>query len=120
MAYKAPQTEMERLIARVLQEVLELEKVGSEDNFFDLGASSLLLARVHEQLQEQLGRELQAVEIFNHPTVESLAAHLDGGAGGAAAERPMEDRREQLKSGRNRLLQRRRQQRRGTPSEDPR
>jgi acyl carrier protein len=113
MAYKAPQTEMERLIARVLQEVLELEQVGSEDNFFDLGGNSLLLARVHEQLQEHLGREIHAVEIFNHPTVESLAAHLDGGADGAGApERPMDDRREQLKTGRNRLLQRRRQQRR--------
>ena len=96
-----------------MKEVLRLERVGVDDNFFDLGATSLLMVQVHGRLQEALGREIQAVEIFNHPTVAALAAHLGGDAAagprrGSRAERPKEDRSEALKRGKNRLAQRRR------------
>ena len=59
--YRAPQTDMELTLAAVLQEVLRIEKVGVDDNFFDLGASSLQLAQVHQRLQERLGREIPLV-----------------------------------------------------------
>ena len=109
----APEGDLENLIADVLKEVLRLEEVGVDDNFFDLGATSLLMVQVHGRLQEALGREIQAVEIFNHPTVAALAAHLGGDAAagprrGSRAERPKEDRSEALKRGKNRLAQRRR------------
>jgi acyl carrier protein len=111
--YKAPQTEAELTIAAILQQVLRIERVGVDDNFFDLGGNSLLLAQVHEQLQERFGREIVLVEIFNHPTVRALAGHLEGttaAASAAAAERSG-DRSAQLRQGRDRLRQRLQQKR---------
>jgi acyl carrier protein len=108
--YKAPQTEAELMIAGTLQKVLRVERVGVDDNFFDLGGNSLLLAQVHEQLQERFGHEIVLVEIFNHPTVRSLATHLEGTPVAAAAGRAG-DRTEQLRLGRDRLRLRLQQRR---------
>nr|WP_307731364.1 amino acid adenylation domain-containing protein [Microseira wollei] len=51
VAYESPQTQVERIIANLWQEVLHLEKVGIYDNFFDLGGHSLLLVQVHNKLE---------------------------------------------------------------------
>jgi amino acid adenylation domain-containing protein len=76
--YVAPQTEMERRVALIWQQVLGVEKVGIHDNFFDLGGHSLLIVRVHNRLRETLGREIPIVELFRHPTVTMLAEYLGG------------------------------------------
>jgi hypothetical protein len=60
--------------------------VDVETTFFDLGGHSLALARVHARLVAELGREVSIAELFSHPTVASLAAHL-ARAGGRPAER---------------------------------
>ncbi|MCP4660126.1 MAG: amino acid adenylation domain-containing protein, partial [bacterium] len=75
----APRDEIERTIAAVWEQVLEIEEVGVRDNFFDLGGHSLLLIRVHEQLREALGGDLSMIELFQHPSVAALAEHLRGG-----------------------------------------
>ncbi len=104
MAFKAPRTEMEVALADILKEVLEIDKVGADDNFFDLGGNSLLLVKFHNRIQQIVDRDLQAVEIFNHPTVAALAAYLTRSSDGSVPEETVvEDRSEQLKSGRNRL-----------------
>jgi amino acid adenylation domain-containing protein len=73
----APRTALERTIAAVWAEVLGVERVGVEDNFFDLGGHSLLVARVHGRLRESLGRDdLTMVDLFRHPTVVALARYL--------------------------------------------
>jgi hypothetical protein len=51
--------------------------VSVEENFFDLGGHSLLLVKMHRRLQETLYPELSIVTLFEHPTVRSLAHHLD-------------------------------------------
>ncbi|HSG39301.1 MAG TPA: amino acid adenylation domain-containing protein, partial [Thermoanaerobaculia bacterium] len=107
--YKAPQTEAELTVAAILQDVLKVERVGADDNFFDLGGNSLLLVQVHGRLQEQFGREILLVEIFNNPTVRALAAHLKGGEA-PAGPTPSSDRSEQLRQGRDRLRRRLQQQ----------
>jgi len=71
--YVAPQSEMERTIAAIWQEVLQVEKVGIHDNFFDLGGHSLLVIQVHSKLRDTLNRELSVVDIFQHPTISALA-----------------------------------------------
>jgi amino acid adenylation domain-containing protein len=76
VAYVAPQTELEQIIATIWQEVLHLEKVGIYDNFFDLGGHSLLIAQVHSRLQARLERNISMVEMFKYPTIELLAKHL--------------------------------------------
>ncbi|MDQ1350349.1 MAG: hypothetical protein QG657_650 [Acidobacteriota bacterium] len=74
--YKAPQTEIEQVIASVWMEYLHLEKVGINDNFFDLGGHSLLLTQVHSRLSEIYDRELTIVDLFRYPTIYSLAGHI--------------------------------------------
>ncbi len=78
--FVAPRNEVEGKIAAAWQETLGLERVGIDDNFFDLGGHSLLLVRLHSRLQELLGAELSLVDLFRFPTVASLAQFLDGGS----------------------------------------
>jgi acyl carrier protein len=80
-AYAAPQTPLEKTIAEVWQALLQIETVGANDIFFDLGGHSLLLVLVHEKLQERLGREVPIADLFKFPTVRALAQHLSGIAG---------------------------------------
>ncbi|MER6914840.1 AMP-binding protein [Streptomyces sp. NPDC000594] len=86
-----PRGPLERRIAAIWSAVLERPGgVGPEDNFFDLGGNSLLLARVSERLRQELDRELPVVVLTMYPTVAALAGHLSGadGADGAAPGGP--------------------------------
>jgi amino acid adenylation domain-containing protein len=83
-AYSAPRSELERTIAALWQEELKVETVGVDDNFFDLGGHSLRMAKVHARLKEALGREVSLIELFQYPTVSSLARHLSTAARGEA------------------------------------
>jgi amino acid adenylation domain-containing protein len=72
----APSTPAEENVARLWAEVLGVGEVGREDNFFDLGGHSLLLARLHARLEDLLGREISLLDLFLHPTVRAQAEHL--------------------------------------------
>ncbi|MEG4054907.1 MULTISPECIES: amino acid adenylation domain-containing protein [unclassified Microcoleus] len=74
--YVAPQTDIEQAIATVWQQVLHLEKVGVDDNFFDLGGHSLLMAQAHSKLKEAIDRDVSMMEMFKYPTISSLAKYL--------------------------------------------
>ncbi|WP_445302242.1 phosphopantetheine-binding protein [Microcoleus sp. F4-D5] len=74
--YVAPQTDIEQAIATVWQQVLHLEKVGVDDNFFDLGGHSLLMAQAHSKLREVMDRDVSMIEMFKYPTISSLAQYL--------------------------------------------
>jgi len=71
---------LEGALAAVWRSVLGVERVGVDDNFFDLGGHSLLLAEVHHKLRESLpddlGSRLTMVELFQYPTIAALARHL--------------------------------------------
>jgi amino acid adenylation domain-containing protein len=73
-----PRNVMERLIAQAWKDALGVDHVGLDQNFFDLGAHSLMVAEVHIQLQQSLGREISLVDLFQFPTVGTLAGHLRG------------------------------------------
>jgi amino acid adenylation domain-containing protein len=79
-SFVAPANELERTIAGIWSEVLGLEQVGTQDNFFDLGGHSLRLLQVHLKLRQALGRDVPLFELFQYPTVSTLAAHLHQGA----------------------------------------
>ncbi|MFJ1759831.1 amino acid adenylation domain-containing protein [Amycolatopsis sp. NPDC088138] len=70
----------EAVIAQAWREVLGVESVGVTDNFFDVGGHSLALMQVHAQITGRLGRRIPVVELFSHPTVRALAAHLHAAA----------------------------------------
>jgi amino acid adenylation domain-containing protein len=74
--YVAPRSDLESAIVKVWQEVLGIEKVGVHDNFFDLGGHSLLMVQVHLKLREVSERAVTMIELFQYPTVDSLAKYM--------------------------------------------
>jgi amino acid adenylation domain-containing protein len=77
-SYVAPKTRIEGTIAAIWQEVLRVEKVGVDDNFFDLGGHSLLMVQVHSKLREAFSKEISLIEMFRNATVGSLARYFAG------------------------------------------
>jgi amino acid adenylation domain-containing protein len=75
-SYLAPTTELERRIAEIWQDVLGVDRIGMHDNFFELGGNSLALVLMNVRLNETLGREVSIIELFRHPTITLLAAHI--------------------------------------------
>src|SRR5690606_18058357 len=84
-SFAAPQTDLEKQIAGIWQEVVHAERVGLDDNFFDAGGNSLLLARLHHRLEVALGRRFPMVALLQHTTVRKQAQALTVSA--AEAER---------------------------------
>jgi amino acid adenylation domain-containing protein len=72
--------ETEEKVAAVWKRVLSLNRVGIDDNFFDLGGSSLKLMAVHSQLQKDLGATISVVDLFEFTTIRQLASHLSKAA----------------------------------------
>jgi amino acid adenylation domain-containing protein len=75
-SYVAPQNELEQVIAGVWQEMLQVERLSVRDNLFDLGGHSLILLQIQSKLRIVLNRSISIIEMFEHPTVSSLAKHL--------------------------------------------
>ncbi|HLM68681.1 MAG TPA: amino acid adenylation domain-containing protein, partial [Longimicrobium sp.] len=88
-AYVPPRTPTEQVLAGIWAEVLTLERVGAEDDFFDLGGHSLMATRVMGRVRRDLRVELPLRAIFEDPTLERLAARVDAAAAAPAAARPM-------------------------------
>jgi acyl carrier protein len=103
--YVAPQSEMERIIASVWQEALGLERVGAQDNFFDLGGHSLLMAQVHTKLRELLKTDVPVIELFKYPTISSLAKYFSQAQDARPSFQQTDDRVRKRKE----AIQRRRQ-----------
>ncbi|WP_433362638.1 non-ribosomal peptide synthetase/MFS transporter [Streptosporangium sp. CA-115845] len=79
-----PQTALEETVAGIWAEILEVERVGALDDFFDLGGHSLLAMRVIARLRAQVPeRAVTVLELFKNRTVRELARLLEtGGDGG--------------------------------------
>jgi amino acid adenylation domain-containing protein len=72
----APRTPVEATLAAIWGDVLRLEQVGVQDNFFDLGGHSLLAARVVSRIQAALDAEVGVIALFENPTIDGLARVL--------------------------------------------
>lgn len=81
----APTEGTEGALAKIWQDLLSLDQVGVEDNFFDLGGHSLLAVQLNRMIEQELGTELSITEVFRFPTVAALAARLDGSNGSSEA-----------------------------------
>ena len=72
-AYIAPRNAVEQQIADIWCELLGHERIGIEDNFFDVGGHSLLAARLVAQINHGFGIELTLVDVFNYPNLAQLS-----------------------------------------------
>ncbi|HKY39964.1 MAG TPA: AMP-binding protein [Polyangiaceae bacterium] len=68
-------------LTAIWKELLELDNVEGDDNFFDLGGHSLVIPRMQEAIQRRLGLELPVVTFFKYPTLALLAGHIAESAG---------------------------------------
>jgi amino acid adenylation domain-containing protein len=75
-AYIRPEGDLEVAIASVLQHVLGVDRVGLNDNFFELGANSLLIMQAYRKLRDDLKLDIPVVMMFQFPTIAALAARL--------------------------------------------
>jgi non-ribosomal peptide synthetase component F/acyl carrier protein len=72
----APRSKLESEIAAIWCQILKLEHVGVEDNFFDRGGHSLLMIRLHNELQVSLKRDVSILDLFKYPTIRTLATYI--------------------------------------------
>jgi acyl carrier protein len=79
----APRTFLERTLAALVAEVLEVERVGAHDDFFDIGGNSLMAADVLTRIRDTLRIDMPAAQLFfRNATVAGLADIVGAGAGG--------------------------------------
>jgi acyl carrier protein len=72
----APQTGVQRRIAAIWEQLLGVERVGLEDNFFDLGGHSLLLVQLQRRLRDEFKTEISVLDVFQRSTVAGLAEYF--------------------------------------------
>ena len=84
----AATTALQRTVIEIWKQVLGVDRIGADDNFFDLGGQSFLVMQVHARLSQALARELAVVALFQYPTVRALAGYLgdDGDAEAPASD----------------------------------
>ena len=73
--YIAPRNEIEQNLADIWCEVLKLDKVGIEDDFFRIGGDSILSIQLVSKMRND-GFNLLVKDIFNNKTISQLSAHL--------------------------------------------
>ncbi|WP_051287456.1 non-ribosomal peptide synthetase [Paenibacillus taiwanensis] len=70
-------SETEKSLALIWQEVLNLDRIGADDHFFDQGGHSLKAAMLVNRVREQFGVNLQLSEVFQYPTLSEMASRID-------------------------------------------
>ncbi len=76
-AYVGPRTLVEEELVKILAPLLNLDRVGVNDNFFHLGGHSLLGTQVIARVSERFGVDLTLLKLFDHPTVAEMSAEIE-------------------------------------------
>ena len=76
-SYVAPRTDTEKALAAIWAEVLRIDNIGTNHDFFALGGHSLLATQVISRIQKHFNRELALQALFEHPTIAALAKQID-------------------------------------------
>lgn len=72
-----PRTANETLIAEIWQELMGIKSISIGDNFFELGGRSLVAVQIMARIEKETGKRLPLATLFEHATIEKLAARLD-------------------------------------------
>lgn len=71
-----PENEVETELVQIWKDVLGLDKVGTTDNFFQLGGDSILIIRVLSKIKKQLGKRLEVRNLYESSTIKAIAIKL--------------------------------------------
>jgi len=74
--YKAPENTMEESVLKIWSEVLGIEKIGVNDNFFEIGGHSLKATIIASRIHKELQVELPLKELFKSPTISEISEYL--------------------------------------------
>jgi amino acid adenylation domain-containing protein len=77
MEYVAPRNRTENLVAETWKNLLNIEKIGIDDNFFDLGGNSTNIIQLNSRLKEVLKHDIPIIVMFEYPTIRSFLQYLD-------------------------------------------
>lgn len=76
VGYIAPFTDIEKKLVLIWQDVLNIDKIGVLDNFFDIGGHSLKAIRVVSRIRDILKKNISLQQFFEYKTIESFAKHF--------------------------------------------
>ena len=90
--FVAPRTDLEKTLADIFGEVINVRPIGADDNFFDLGGHSLLTTRVLARVSRRFGKQIPLGQFYDAPTIAALAAALESnGSSGIVIPRRKSD-----------------------------
>jgi amino acid adenylation domain-containing protein len=75
--FTAPESPKEKQLAEIWKQILETDRVGKDDNFFDLGGTSLDIIKVNTRIKEEFKKQIPVVSLFKYTTIRSLVHYLD-------------------------------------------
>ncbi|MDN4080661.1 amino acid adenylation domain-containing protein [Paenibacillus polymyxa] len=75
--YVPPQNQLQAQLVSIWKEVLEIERIGIKDNFFEAGGHSLRATHVISLIHKQLHKNVQLKDLFQHPTIEQFAQVIE-------------------------------------------
>ncbi|WP_291571169.1 non-ribosomal peptide synthetase [Clostridium sp. UBA4548] len=75
--YETPRNEVEKALAKIWTEILAIERVGINDNFFDLGGHSLKATMLIAKIHKELSKEVPLKELFKSPTIKGISKYLE-------------------------------------------
>jgi amino acid adenylation domain-containing protein len=77
VAYRAPRSPVEEMLAELWGRVLGIQRVGIDDDFFELGGHSLLATRLVSRVREVFQVDLPLQQVFESPTIAAMAAYIE-------------------------------------------
>lgn len=80
--YTAPRNHWESVLVAIWEEVLGVDRIGIDDNFFNLGGHSLKTIQIRSRIRQQLGVDMELKDLFDHQTVRELAPLLEAAQAG--------------------------------------
>jgi hypothetical protein len=106
-AARPPASATETALVEIFRRVLACDTIGVDDNFFDLGSSSLQLMQAHADIRRSLSSDITVIDMFEYPRISALAARMTRGvapAGGSALSAQERARRQQAMLARRRVV----------------
>lgn len=77
--YVAAKNDIEKKVEKIWEGILNIDHIGVNDNFFDIGGHSLLLIQVYYKMKENFDTDLEVVDMFQYPTIRLLSEYLESG-----------------------------------------